>query len=62
MQKAIKMCLAAAVFTVSEAVSIKEEHVIDTRCEKKAIKSFEERKVQCDTIPFDDEGEIMCQA
>ena len=49
MQKAIKMCLAAATLSVSEAVSIKSDWVVDTKCEKEAQKNVAERLAQCGT-------------
>ena len=54
------MCLAAATLSVSEAVSIKIDRVIDTKCEKEAQKNAAERLAECGTT-FDVESvERVC--
>merc|ERR1739844_137220 len=51
MQRTIQMCLAAAVLSVSGAVSIIPDGIeIDTKCEKNAIKQAAERKEECKAI------------
>ena len=61
MQKTIQMCLAAAVLSVSGAVSIPDGIVIDTKCEKYAVEQAEERRVQCETIQLAQPEEDMCR-
>ena len=49
MQKTIKMCLAAAVFSVSSAVSIPtdDQTMGETKCQKKARMAVKAYKKQC---------------